>query len=139
MIALRRRIVTYEDAGHGACWLGDSRIATLVQAALFYFDAQRYRLIAWCIMPNHVHVLVETVPGHPLDKIVHSWKSYTAQKANELLARSGPFWAREYYDRYMRDDAHLAQTVAYIEHNPVKAGFVKTAEAWKFSSAFAGT
>jgi REP element-mobilizing transposase RayT len=136
VIALRRRIVLYEDAGHGVCWLRDKRIATLVQNTLLHFDGQRYRLIAWCIMPNHVHVLIEMFPNHPLDEVLHSWKSFTAQKANRLLARNGPFWARDYYDRYIRDDAHFAQTVTYIEQNPVKAGFIKSAEAWKFSSAF---
>lgn len=136
MADLRRRIVAFEDAGYGACWLGDERIAVLVQNTLLHFDGQRYRLIAWCVMPNHVHVLVETFPEHPLDGILHSWKSFTAQKANKLLARQGPFWAREYYDRYIRDDQHFAQTVFYIEQNPVKVGFVDTAKDWKFSSAF---
>ena len=90
---LRQRIIEYEDAGHGACWLRDERIASLVENALLNFDGQRYRLIAWCIMPNHVHVLIETCSGYPLEKVLHSWKSFTAQMANKLLARNGPFWA----------------------------------------------
>jgi REP element-mobilizing transposase RayT len=134
-VALRRRIVEYEDAGYGTCWLHDERIAASVEDALLHFDGKRYRLIAWCIMPNHVHVLIETFTGFPLDKVLHSWKSFTAQKANELLGRKGPFWARDYYDRYIRDDQHFAQTVAYIEQNPVKAGLAETAAAWRYSSA----
>ena len=125
--ALRRKIVEYEDAGHGECWLFREEIAELVENALFYFDGKRYRLIAWCIMPNHVHVLIETFVRYPLDKVLHSWKSYTAQEANNLLNRSGPFWARDYYDRYIRDDKHFRQTVAYIDQNPVKAKLVKLA------------
>lgn len=135
VVTLRQRIVQYEDAGHGACWLRDDRIATVAQTALLYFDGQRYRLIAWCIMPNHVHVLIETWPGYPLDKVLHSWKSFTALQANRLLNRTGEFWAREYYDRFIRDERHFAQTMAYIEQNPVKAGLVESAEAWPFSSA----
>ncbi len=46
------------------------------------------------------------------------------------------FGAREYYDRYIRDDRHFAQIVAYIEQNPVKAGLVESAGSWKFSGAF---
>ena len=134
-VALRRRIVEYQDAGYGTCWLRDERIAALVEDALLYFDGQRYRLIAWCIMPNHVHVLIEAWPGHPLEQVLHSWKSFTAQQANKLLERNGPFWAREYYDRFIRNDRHFEQTVAYIEQNPVKAGLVASAEAWRFSSA----
>jgi REP element-mobilizing transposase RayT len=135
VVTLRQRIVTYEDAGHGACWLCQTSIATLVENALLHFDGERYRLIAWCIMPNHVHVLIETYAERPLDKVLHSWKSFTAQQANNLLNRSGEFWAREYYDRYIRDEKHLAQTIKYIEQNPVKAGLVDLAEAWRFSSA----
>ena len=132
---LRRKIVEYEDAGHGECWLLREEIAILVEDALFFFDSQRYRLIAWCIMPNHAHVLIETFLGYPLDTVLHSWKSYTAQEINKLLNRSGAFWARDYYDRYIRDDRHFHQTVAYIEQNPVKANLVKSAVEWKFSSA----
>lgn len=136
VVKLRHRIVTYEDAGYGACWLLDRQIATLVQNALLHFDGQRYQLIAWCIMPNHVHVMLKTLPGHPLDKIVHSWKSFTAQQANKLLARTGHFWARDYYDRYIRDDQHFRQTIVYIEQNPVKAGLAQVANAWEFCSAY---
>lgn len=135
VVKLRQRIIQYEDAGHGACWLRDPRVAALVQQALLYFDGQRYQLMAWCVMPNHVHVLIETWAGYPLDKVLHAWKSFTAQEANKLLHRSGAFWSREYYDRFMRDERHFAQTVAYIEQNPVKAGLVKAAEDWPYSSA----
>lgn len=135
VVKLRNRIARYEDAGHGACWLRDERIAALVENALFHFDGQRYRLLAWCVMPNHVHVLIETFPGHPLYNVVHSWKSFTSLAGNQLLGRHGTFWARDYYDRYIRNDEHMAQAIHYIEQNPVKAGLVQTAEAWRFSSA----
>src|SRR4051794_40173160 len=52
------------DAGWGACWLGQSEIAELVEGALLHFDKDRYRLLAWCIMPNHVHVVVEPRERH---------------------------------------------------------------------------
>jgi putative DNA methylase len=59
-IELRRRIEEYLDAGHGACWLRRPEIAALVEGALRYFDGQRYRLLAWCVMPNHVHTLIRS-------------------------------------------------------------------------------
>jgi len=123
-----RRIAAYLDAGHGACWLKDSRVADLVESALLHFDGRRYRLLAWCVMPNHVHALVETNEGFPLSKIVHSWKSFTGNEANKILGRSGDFWQREYHDRFIRDDEHYRNAVVYIENNPVKAGLVTTAE-----------
>src|SRR5262245_15756492 len=70
-----RAIEAALDAGHGECHLRKKEIAALVENALFHFDGPRYRLLAWCVMPNHVHVLAQTLPGYPLENIVHSWKS----------------------------------------------------------------
>jgi len=131
----RARIEAYLNAGYGACYLRDPRIARLVEDALLYFNGERYRMVAWVIMPNHVHTLIETIEGHPLDRIVHSWKSYSAQQANRILGRTGRFWFREYFDRYIRDERHFASAVRYIHNNPVKAGLVESPEDWPFSSA----
>ncbi|TVQ94998.1 MAG: hypothetical protein EA400_00675 [Chromatiaceae bacterium] len=86
-------------------------------------------------MPNHLHVLIETLPGVALAQIVKGWKGQTARAANTRLGRRGVFWARDYFDRYIRDDAHLAAVVRYIERNPVKAGLVARVEDWPFGSA----
>jgi putative transposase len=123
------------DVGLGACWLRRDDIAALVEGALLYFDSQRYRLLAWCVMPNHVHAVVEIVDRHSLTKIVGSWKSFTAKRANSLIGRSGTFWHADYFDRFMRDEGHLARTIDYVENNPVKAGLVVTAPQWAWSSA----
>jgi len=106
-----------------------------VENALLHFDGKRYRLIAWCIMPNHVHGLIER-EDWPLAGIIHSWKSFTAHAANQILNRSGDFWFREYFDRFIRDERHFRNAVAYIEENPVKAGFVRLREMWRWSSAW---
>jgi REP element-mobilizing transposase RayT len=132
----RRRIEAYLDAGHGACWLRQPAVAQLVQDALLHFDGQRYRLLAWCIMPNHVHTLIETFEGCPLSKIVQSWKSFTAQQANRLLDQQGRFWQRDYFDRYVRDAEHYERLISYIENNPVKANLVERAGDWRLGSAF---
>ena len=124
------------DAGHGRCWLARHDCAEVVEQALFHGDGERYRLLAWCIMPNHVHVLIEPHQRENLGRIIHSWKSFSAKKINKILARTGPLWQREYHDRYIRDDAHLAAVVRYIEHNPVKAGLVTSAESWRFGSGW---
>ncbi|MCA0302593.1 MAG: transposase [Proteobacteria bacterium] len=126
---------THLDAGRGACWLGNKAVANEVQVALRHFDGERYRLLAWCIMPNHVHVVIEPEDQHNLGSIVQSWKSFTAKRANKLLGRSGPFWRKDYFDRYMRGEEHYAKTVAYVEDNPVKAGLCGTATEWPWSSA----
>ena len=126
------------DAGYGCRALAIPSVAKLVQTALLSFDEERYALIAWCVMPNHVHALLQARPGHGVQRIVHSWKSYTATQANRLLGRTGPFWAPEYFDRFMRHEEHLAGTAAYIEGNPVTAGLCRNISDWRFSSAWKG-
>lgn len=124
------------DAGHGACWLSKPEIADLVAGALNHFDGQRYELRAWVVMPNHVHAVVWPLSGHTLSDLLHSWKSYTSSQANNLLHRTGhEFWQTESFDHWIRDDEEHARLVAYVENNPVKAGFCKSPQAWKWSSA----
>lgn len=134
-VELGRRIEEYLDAGRGECWLNRTIVARVVEEALFYFDQQRYRLLAWCVMPNHVHVLFEIRRGFSLPSIVHSWKSYTANEANKLLNRRGEFWQREYFDRYIRNVEHYEAIVAYIEENPVIARLARVKTDWPWSSA----
>ena len=122
------------DLGYGECYLKDLRASKIVEKALFYFDNIKYNLFAWCIMPNHVHVLLQC--REPLSKISFSLKSYTAKKIKEELSLTNKhIWQREYYDRFMRDAYHFKMCKDYIEMNPVKAGLVKTKEDWQFSSA----
>jgi hypothetical protein len=54
------------DASHGACWLRDSAVAAVVAHALKHFDGTRYRLLAWIIMPNHVHAVLQPHAGNEL-------------------------------------------------------------------------
>jgi putative transposase len=109
--------------------------AAVVENAIRHFDDQRYRLLAWCVMPNHVHVILEQLQGWNLGQIVRSWKLFTTRRLNELHGTRGAIWASDYFDRYMRDEDHLQQTIGYVENNPIKAGFVSTPEEWPFSSA----
>ena len=113
----------------------DPTIAALVENAMLHFDGDRYRLVAWCIMPNHVHLVVEPIEGNTLGAVVQAWKSFTAHRANSVLGRSGPFWHKDYFDRFIRDEGHLARTIDHIDNNPVKAGLASTANAWSWSSA----
>ena len=130
-----RRLDGLVDRGRGACILKRPEIACLVENALTFFDGQRYRLLAWAIMPNHVHVMIEQVEGYALGGIMHSWKSFAAKKINSVRESKGSVWSPDYHDRYVRNVEHYEYAVNYIEHNPVKAGLVGRAEDWSFSSA----
>ncbi|MHC1765373.1 MAG: transposase [Verrucomicrobiia bacterium] len=130
----RKKLEEYLDAGMGECWLRDSRIAGVAEGALRFFDKERYQLLAWVIMPNHVHVLVE-VWNVPLSSLARSWKRFIAREANKILGRTGAFWEREYWDTWMRDDKHTLTAVKYVESNPVKAYLVRDPRAWGRSSA----
>jgi putative transposase len=123
------------DAGLVECWLRTAEIAALTQETLLHFDGERYRLLAWCIMPNHVHVVVETLEGHTLSAVVKSWKSFISRQANARLDRTGAFWEPDYFDRYMRNEDHLMRAIEYVENNPVKAALVDKAVDWPWSSA----
>ena len=126
----------YLDAGHGQCYLGIPQIAEIVQKAVLHFAGERYDLHAWCVMPNHVHTLFTPGPNWEWSKILHSWKSFTANQCNQWLGLSGQFWQRDPFDRYIRDQNHFDKTLRYIENNPVNAGLCSQAEDWSWSSAY---
>jgi REP element-mobilizing transposase RayT len=135
---LRSSIDRYLDAGRGACLLRRPAVAQAVIDTWRYFDGRRYRLHAWVVMPNHVHVLVETGYGYGLPAIVGSWKTFTARAINRLFSRSGPVWMPDYWDRFVRDETHYRRVVAYIRQNPVKAGLVDAEEGWRWSWVLGG-
>ena len=127
----------YLDTGIGDCFLRRPEIARIVRDSLMKYNGERYRLHAWVVMPNHVHLLLKANTGQTLERIIHSIKSYTASEANKLLNRKGSFWMREVFDRYIRDEDHFRRAVRYIENNPVKAGLCREPGDWEFSSAYA--
>ncbi len=132
---LRDRIETYLDQGYGHCWLKHPPVARMVEQALLHLDAQRYRLHAWVVMPNHAHFLFTPLSGNPLSNLMHSLKSWTAKEANRILQREGRFWMPDYFDRYIRDAKHFGDVFDYIENNPVKAGLCRQPLDWPYSSA----
>jgi Rad3-related DNA helicase/REP element-mobilizing transposase RayT len=125
------KIQKYLDASYGECHLRRPDIADLVANAIRLHEGQRYRLLTWCIMPNHVHAVVEPIGGHTLPEILHSWKSFTANEANRLLSREGPFWQTEYFDHLVRSDGDLAHSVQYAWANPDEAGLTDWKWRWR--------
>jgi REP element-mobilizing transposase RayT len=119
----------------GCCLLKTSEVASIVEDALLHFQGQRYSLSAWCVMPNHVHVVVTPYPGHVLPDILHSWKSFTAHRINSVLGREGRLWEEEFFDHLVRNERDFEKFVRYTEENPVAAGLCELPEDWPFSSS----
>jgi putative transposase len=127
-----------DTAQSGPLWLRDPRIAGLVSESLHHRDSQVYDLDAFCIMPNHVHLVYTPLPKadgtyHAMSAIMHSLKRYTARQANLLLGREGSFWQHENYDHVVRDEAGWRRIITYVLNNPVKAGLVQHWKEWPWS------
>ncbi len=115
------RLNTWLDAGMGSCILADPFIGNTVSNALQFFEGTRYRLGEWVVMPNHVHAIVHPMPGYQVGTILHSWKSFTANKINALRGLSGSVWQRESFDHLVRSPGQLWHITNYIRENPKKA------------------
>lgn len=123
-----RRVQEWLDQGYGSCELQNAAVAKIVADSLCHFHGSRYELGEWVIMPNHVHVVARLHEGQTLDKILHSWKSYSANVINRLLRRTGIFWEDERHDHIIRSYPALFRISEYIIDNPQK-GNVSAAEA----------
>jgi REP element-mobilizing transposase RayT len=122
------KVEDYLDSGFGGCYLQNPEIAELTANSIKFFEGKKYRLFAWCIMPNHVHAVLQPFTNNSLSEILHSWKSFTAKEANRILEREGAFWQRESYDHLIRDSKDLTRIVQYVVENPSKAGL----KSWRW-------
>lgn len=119
-----KRVETWLDQGMGSCLLKHAAAAAEVARAMHHFDGRRYQLGAYIIMPNHVHALVRPLVAEeePLERILQTWKRFTARQINEQLHRKGRLWQEENFDRIARDEEHLYRCIHYIGSNGKKAG-----------------
>jgi putative transposase len=125
-----------DRARFGPTWLRDVRLAKIVEDSLNHGaeKLQLYRLSAYAVMSNHVHILIW--PNRLLWRITKSIKGYTARECNKVLKLTGrTFWQEESFDHVVRNEDEFYRIKAYIERNPVKAGLCNTPEEWPWSSA----
>lgn len=128
------QVERYLDVGYGKCYLNKAEIAKMVALSFNHFNNVRYRLHAWCIMPNHVHVIVVVMPDNDLSKIIHSWKSYTAHRANKMLGLTGAFWQPDAYNHIIRSRKEYHFQIQYTWENPEKAKLQNWQWRWKTDS-----
>jgi REP element-mobilizing transposase RayT len=131
-VALQRRYFQtmgkHLDAGVGACRLRDPRAAQIVMAELDGLIEWDIAVPHFSIMPNHWHAMLAPHKecGHTLSEIIRRVKGRTSRAINSVFETHGAFWQREWFDRWMRNDAEYDRCVAYIQNNPVKAGLART-------------
>lgn len=95
---------------------------------------ERFRLIAYCIMPTHFHLLVEQRTQNGISEFSRlSLESYT-HFFNKKSRRKGPLWQSRFESRKVETDEDLLHMTRYIHLNPASAGLVKRPEDWEFSS-----
>ena len=107
------------------CFFKDWRVGRLLVHQLR--DAQTQGLVkslAWVVMPDHFHWLVE-LRDSALEELALRVKSHTARNVNKALGRSGKFWQRGFHDRAIRYEEDLQSVARYIVANPVRAGLVR--------------
>jgi REP element-mobilizing transposase RayT len=129
-----RRTAALSAAPSGPRWLTEPEVATgVVRILREGVTDGRFDLAAYVLMPNHIHLVLK--PEDTLPRQIAWIKGRTAFEANRVLKRSGSFWAKDYFDRWIRNRNECEKVIRYVERNPVKAGLCKSPEDWEWSSA----
>ena len=116
---LRRRIAAdlALDKLYGLRPLADPVVAEIVRDVILHFNSVRFDVVAWCIMPNHVHVVAAWRTGFRMGDTIRSWKAYSASRFNRVTATTGSLWARDYFDRFVRDEDDLQRiSLIHVRH-----------------------
>lgn len=117
---LSLRMEQWLDAGHGSCTLRDRAAAGVVTEAFRFLEGRQTEMLAYIVMPNHVHALFGLLGNAEIQKVVGGWKGYTSYTLN-TPDTTWPGWQKDYFDRIVRNETHFARCVRYIRRNPEKA------------------
>lgn len=93
------------------------------------------KMLAWVLMPDHVHWLIQLGEAGSLDGVVNRLKSSSARHVNKVLGRSGAIWIPAYYDHALREDEDLQAAARYVVANPLRAGLVNKIGDYPFWNA----
>lgn len=119
---ITHRTEAWLDEGYGECVLADANLADEMVKSLVHFQSERYLTSCYCVMHNHVHLVMKPNDGFELEDILEGLKGFVSRKVNKHLNRTGVLWEQESYDRIIRDEEHLFRVIQYIGRNPGKAG-----------------
>jgi putative transposase len=123
--------------GGGPDWLSRAEVAALVADALRQGDRKAYDLWLYCIMPNHIHCVIDTSRFHdnmaPVPRPVSALKRHTAHEANRILKRSGIFWHHEHLEYPVRTSRIFHRILWNVLSDPVRSGICRTWYEWPWS------
>ncbi|MCD6173054.1 MAG: transposase [Sulfurimonas sp.] len=105
------------DSSINGCYFND-KVLEYFYTFLKEQDKTLYDLISFAIMPNHVHILFKQL--QPISEVIRVLKAKSAININKIMKRKGKFWAREYFDKVIRDEVHFEKVYRYIYENPLK-------------------
>ncbi|MDR1399346.1 MAG: transposase [Treponema sp.] len=96
-----------------------------------------FQLFNFCIMDNHIHLLIKPELGQSLSKIMQWIKGNFAKHWNTLHnKKGGHLWGKRFFSEIIKDVRHFWQVFTYIDENPKRANMVKRAEDWKFGGLY---
>jgi REP element-mobilizing transposase RayT len=116
--------------------LTQSSYAQIIKDVLHFHAGLRYTLYAFCIMKNHVHVIIQQLMQEddnpfPLAKITQSWKRHSSAQIKKLSGIDDLIWQAESYDHVIRNEQELSYYLEYTLDNPVNAGLVEKWQDWE--------
>jgi len=120
---ITHRTEAWLDEGYGECVFENPTLADVMAKSMLQFQNDRYLTSCYCVMHNHVHLVMKPLGDHLLEKILRDLKGYVSRMVNRELHREGPLWTQESHDRIIRDEEHLYRVIQYIGNNPKKAGY----------------
>ncbi|MEP4684310.1 MAG: transposase, partial [Rhodopirellula bahusiensis] len=122
---ITHRTEAWLDQGYGQCVFQHVGLANEMAKSMQHFQDQRYLTSCYCVMQNHVHLVMKPLGNHALEDLLRDIKGFVSRKVNRELGLEGPLWEQESHDRIIRDEEHLYRIVQYIGNNPMKAGYAE--------------
>jgi len=128
-------ILTYFREKKPTCFSEFSRFPNEKQQEILLFAGEKYvDIIAYCIMPTHIHLILSQIADNGISKFMEKvLKSYSLY-FNKKFKRKGPLWSGKFSNVLVENDEQLIHLTRYIHLNPVSAYLVEKPEDWKFSS-----
>ena len=121
--AYDEHVERYLASGYGSCLLRHAEVAEALKKTICHANGEKYALHEWCIMPNHVHIVVGGfTDAAPIRDLIQTWKSVSAHRINRVLGRTGEVWHRDAYTRIIRDREEYSRQMSYVWNNPESAG-----------------